>query len=277
MNRVKLINYLLVLGIMATFKTAEPCEKRVEIKTTILEEDIEKESYSLSELNLLSICDEFGTIHYYFAIQKNKEYQAITNPRIAYKDTIFNLKETGYYWIPDKNKPVCVISVIDFFLLNDYDTEKMYTIEELKTIEEEFSSILFNPFLRMKESTFPIEDLFMVGDGNHISMYNKNCCLELEENKKTSLYYYDLLDLKMGLKCYYEIQENMEKEYVRKTIIEKITALYSLEKESREFYTYDVLEFLTEEQKARGFLYYEEIESIIEEVNPKIKPRMLLA
>lgn len=296
MKKKQFLNVVLALTMSGILTSTEMKEENPKTDLIFYEEDtnIEQENYSLSNLDLVSISDALGNKKYYFVEQDHRslEYKSITNPQLEFANTIPNLKETGHYWVPDSTKSISLLNSSDLAIMAGYNVNDSYTQDELAILESIFSSFTFNPYLYVKNATFSIENLFMVGNGETISIYDVNYCLPLKETNenetRTILYFYDVTNFKKALKCHYgifleeerKLQEQNNYSYRNTFYIEKETSLYQgyIFLESN-YYVYNIKDYLTEEQMSRGFIYYSEIEEIIKNVNEELNPynRVLLA
>lgn len=295
MKKKQFLNVVLALTMSGILTSTEMKEENPTTEFIFYEEDTKEEQkvYSLSMLDLVSVSDALGNKKYYFVEQDDAslEYKSITNPSIKFASIIPNLKETGHYWVPDFANSISLLNSYDLVMKAGYDVTEKYTKDDLIMLETIFNNFTFNPYLYVKDATFSIENLFMVGNGETISIYDVNYCLSLEETieneERTILYFYDLINFKNALKCDYglsleeEKRRQEQKDYSYRNIfyIEKSTSLYAGYSLEQNFFIYNVLDFLTEEQISRGFLYYSEIEELIKNINQELKPnkRVLLA
>lgn len=293
MKKKQFLNVVLALTMSGILTSTEMKEENPKIDFIFYEENTneDQETYSLSNLDLVSVSDALGNKKYYFVEQEyySLGYKSITNPQLEFASTIPNLKETGHYWVPDFTKPISLLNSSDLAMMAGYDVKEKYTIDELSMLETIFSNFNFNPYLYVKDATFFIENLFMVGNGEAISIYDVNYCLPLEETieneTRTILYFYDITNFKKALKCHYGIsleeerrrQEQNDYSYRNTFYIEKEISLYQgytlLESD---YYVYNIKDYLTEEQINRGFIYYSEIEEIIKNVNQNDKQAVLM-
>lgn len=285
MNKIQLGSRIAGLGVATVLNYNEGKLEEIDAISSVVSEETfeEKESYSLEEIDLVSVSDAMGNMEYYFVEEnkENSEYQAISNIEIFYASTIPDLRETDSYWVPDATKAVSLINAKDFLISHGFDTTKTYTKEELISLQDTFNSFLFDPYLWVEDEVFYLENLFMIGTEDCITMYDRNFYLSLIENvdgeDRTVVYYYDLTNFKKALKCHYGItlmqekalRENNDYSYLDGFIMEKETSLYLGTEENNNFYIYDLSYFLTESQIERGYLYKFEVEEIIETLNPK--------
>ncbi len=292
MKRKQFFNVVLALTMSGLLTSTEIKEENPKTDFIFYEKDtnIEQKSYTLSSLDLVSISDALGNKKYYFVEQDtcSLEYKSITNPQLEFSSTIPNLKETGHYWVPDATKSIALLNSFDLTMMAGYDVNDNYTQDELAMLESIFNNFNFNPYLYVKNATFSIENLFMVGNGESISIYDVNYCLPLEETieneTRTILYFYDVTNFKKALKCHYGIsleeeqilQEQNNYSYRNTFYIEKETSLYQGYTFLDDYYLYNVMNYLTEEQIARGFVYYSEIEEIIKNVNEGLEQNTIL-
>lgn len=296
MKKKQFLNVVLALTMSGILTSTEIKEENPKTDFIFYEEDTneEQETYSLSNLDLVSVSDALGNKKYYFVEQDyySLGYKSITNPQLEFASTIPNLKETGHYWVPDSTKSISLLNSTDLAMMAGYDVREKYTIDDLIMLETIFSNFAFNPYLYVKDATFSIDNLFMVGNGETISIYDVNYCLPLEETveneTRTILYFYDVTNFKKALKCHYgisleeerKLQEQNDYSYKSTFYIEKETSLYQrytlLESD---YYVYNIKDYLTEEQMSRGFIYYSEIEELKKNVNQELKShnRVLLA
>lgn len=290
MNKISFTSLAVALGISNILISSDVNNLKLDLTSTVYEKEFkEKEDiYSLSELELMSVSDDLGNMHYYFVKHTDTgKYQSITNPEIMYEDSIPNLEM--YYWVPDYTRPISVMNAQDFLTMNKYIINQSYTKEELQALENTFSTFLYNPFLWVKDETFSIHDLFMIGNEEHISIYDANYYVRVEETnqkeKRTVLYYYNLTNFKQALKCNYgitleeeqQLRSQMDYSYLEHIEIEKETSLYRKNNYNVQYFIYDLSDYLTTAQKDRGFLYYSEIEEIVKSVNSKKEQVWLLA
>ena len=290
MNKIQLISRMAGLGLATMLKFNEGTVPVLDDVSVITEETLEeKESYSIEEIDLVSVSDAMGNMKYYFVEEnkENSEYQAISNIEISYAFTIPDLRETDSYWVPDTTKAVSLINAKEFLISHGYDATKTYTKEELEVLQDTFNSFLFNPYLWVEDEVFYLENLFMIGTEDYVTMYDRNYSLSLIENvngeDRTVVYYYDLTNFKKALKCHYGItlkqeqvlRENNDYSYLDGFIMEKETSLYLRTGKNANFYIYDLSYFLTESQIERGYLYKFEVEEIMENINLKESPMYL--
>lgn len=288
MKRKQFWNIVLAFVMSGLLTSTEVKEEDSNMDFISYEEDIdialEQKTHSLSNLDLVCVSDALGNKKYYFVEQGNGslEYQSITNPQLQFESTIPNLKETGHYWVPDSTKSISLINSSDLAIMAGYEANETYTKEDLIMLESIFSSFTFNPYLYIKDATFSIDNLFMVGNGKSISIYDVHYCLPLKETKdnetRTVLYFYDLTNFKKALKCHYgmslkeekNLQEQGDYTYLNTFYIEKETSLYQGVTSVENYYVYNVRDYLTEEQMNRGFVYYYEVEEILKEINEEL-------
>lgn len=290
MNKIQLISRMVGLGVATMLKFNEGTVPILDDVSVITEETLEeKESYSIEEIDLVSVSDAIGNMEYYFVEEdKNElEYKSITSEGVSFASTIPDLRETDSYWVPDSKNTVSLINAKNFLSCRGYDVTKEFTKEELEVLQDTFNSFLFNPYLWVEDEVFFLENLFLIGTKDYVAIYDRNYSLSLIENvngeDRTVVYYYDLTNFKKALKCNYGIsleQEQILREkndysYLDTIHIEKETSLYLGTGKNANFYIYDLSYFLTESQIERGYLYKSEVEEIMENINLKESPMYL--
>ena len=113
---------------------------------------------------------------------------------------------------------------------------------------------LYNPYLDLKEKKYAIDHLILLCDGyGTFSLYSKDFYVTYDNYT----YYYNLLDLKSGLKC---LQEKVYE-----------TSLYKQTDKENDFTICALSFFLNEEQISRGYLYYFELEDLLKSLNVQEK------
>ena len=251
-QKKKLTKYMAVLTSVAALRFLTP--NHVEA-TPIKEESIlEKGSFSLEDVLLVTSSDDLGNMTYTFAYETDERYVSITNPTKTFSKEIPNLTETNLYWLPDPVYDTFLINVQSFFMRNNLDTNQEYTIEELNALESTYNSFLYNPYLDLKEKTYAFDDLILLCDTNGIfSIYSK----EYSCFYKDYTYYYNLLDLKSGLKC------QQEEVYE--------TSLYKQMYNENNLTICAISFFLNEEQLKKGYLSYFELEDLVNSLNVQEK------
>ncbi len=284
MNKKRIFPVVTALSLTSLLSTSKVDAAPIEKDTTTYEESIDKNQglFSIPELDLISVSDTLGNKKYYFVnliydSQKGDwKYQSITKPNLDFEKGIPILKETEYYWIPDSTYPVSLINLQEIVEMSGYDPLASYTIGELEMMEETFSSFNFNPYLYLQDVEFSIDNILIVGNGENVSIYDRNYCLALEENVnnevRTELYFYNLMNFKKGLKCNCGITLEEEQilrsqndySYMDTIYIEKETSLCSWNTlKENDFTVYNAYDYLNEEQIERGYIYYYEIEELI--------------
>lgn len=294
MKKKQFWNVVLAFAMSGLLTSTEVKEEDSNMDFISYEEDIditlEQETYSLSNLDLVCVSDALGNKKYYFVEQGNDSlgYKSITNPQLQFDSTIPNLKETGHYWVPDSTKSISLINSLDLVIMAGYEANETYTKDELIMLESIFGSFTFNPYLYIKDATFFLDNLFIVGNGKSISIYDVHYCLPLKETKDNEtrivLYFYDLTNFKKALKCHYGIsleeekilQEQSDYTYLNTFYIEKETSLYQGVKPVENYSIYNVRDYLTEEQMSRGFLYYYEVEEIVKKIKEELEQTDIL-
>lgn len=304
MNKFYFVNLVLAIGMskLLNFNVSDALEEKSTPIYWEIEDYHEEESFSLSDLDVISKSDALGNIQYYFvehtyeSIELNPfqindwKYQSITKPSLYFENTLPIIDEVGYFWIPDVEKTISVLSAEDFLLANHYDTTKEYTKEELEGIENTLNNFAYNPYLWVEDMTFPISNLMLIGDEETFSIYDIDLGVQVEETsqqngneeKRNVVYFYNLLNFKEALKCNYGLsleEEQIKREqydysYLENLYIEKETSLYGIR--TQEISQYNIESFLNNAQKERGYLYYYELEEIIEELKKEEAPILML-
>lgn len=301
MNKIQFIGLIGALSIAKVLYTNESSDfKNVSMTSSFCKYYFEETPlYSLSMLNVVSESDTLGNTQYYFVNRKNNSiefdplklndwnYQSVTNPEKIFSNSLPIIQDIGYYWIPDINQNISIISAENFLLANGYDITGLYSKRELETIENKFNNFTNNPYLWLEEICFPISQLRMIGSGDSIFVYDIDFAVEVQENNingsRSVVYLYNLTDLKRALKCHYGITLEEEQKlraqndysYLDCLYIKTETSLYQ-NCEEVVFNNYDIYDYLTEEQISRGYLYYNEIVAIVENYNIDDSQQLLL-
>lgn len=302
MNKIQIISLIGALGVAKLLFSKEPEDIKATAVVSCFSENLLEEipMYTLSMLDIVSESDTLGNTQYYFVNRKYNSievdplnvndwnYQSITDSKKKFSNLLPIIQESGYYWLPDINYNLSVINAKNFLIANGYDTTKKYSKKELETIEKKFNDFSYNPYLWLKEMTFPINLLRMIGVGDAIFIYDIDFAVQVQENNlngaRNVVYFYNLLDLKRALKCHYglsleeeqKLRELNDYSYLDFLYIEKETSLYK-ECEKVVFTNYELLDFLTEEQINRGYLYYNEISDIVQSCKSNDPQRLLIA
>lgn len=293
MNRLQFINFIGAIGFAHLLSLKEMDLNEKDIFSYQTEISQEEETFFPTQLNVVSESDALGNIRYYFVehgydtieldpLQINDwDYQSITNSDVFFSNTLPNIEEPGYFWLPDSEKTITVLNAENFLLANHCDTTKSYTKEELEIIEETCSSFAYNPFLWLKDTTFYINNLLLIKIDDTISVFDIDLGVQIEETYKENdkeerrnvVYFYNLLNPKQGIKCNYglsleeeqEMRDNYDFSYLDSIYIEKGTSLYQgLSNHVNNYISVlDINVFLNSAQKERGYLYYYELEELI--------------
>ncbi len=256
-QKKKLTKYMAILTSIVALRLLTPSDvERTSAKEEII---LEEDLFSLEDVLLLTSSDSLGNMTYTFAYEIEENYVSITNPTQIFSKEIPNLIETDFYWLPDKTYKTSLVNTKSFFLKNNLETDKAYTKEELSVLESTYNSFLYNPYLDLKEKTYKIDDLILLFDVNgNFSIYSKEYSITYEG----STYYYNLLDLKSGLKC---LQEG----FASSTLYE--TSLYKPIDKENDLTICNLSFFLDEEQLSKGFLSYSELEDLLASLNNQEK------
>lgn len=308
MNKFCFVNLVIAIGMskLLNFKGSETLEEKSTPIYCEIGDFKEEESFYVSDLDVISESDALGNIQYYFvehtyeSIELNPlqindwKYHSITQSDLYFENTLPVIDDIGYFWIPDVEKAISVLSAETFLSVNHYDTTKEYTKEELEGIENTMNSFNYNPYLWVEDMTFSISNLMLVGDEETFSIYDKDFGVQVEEmyqkngkeEKRNVVYFYNLLNFKEALKCNYGL--SLEEEQIKRSqydysyldhlYIEKETSLYNnvFAQETSQFFIYDIESFLNNAQKERGYLYYYELEEIMRELNKEEAPIRML-
>lgn len=216
--------------------------------------------YKIDDLLMISNTDILGNTNYHFVTDESEgKYNSITNPDITYQDTIPVLNETKYYWIPDILENLALIDGSSITNIAGFSNEENYTKNELEKIEDTISSFYFNPYLYLKESSFKIDNLFLVLDDYEISIYDKTFYLELNDNLEVVRYYYCLTDLKKGIKA------NVNNDNVT---IKEVTTSYISNINKEHFVICDIKFFLNKDKLEKGIIHFSDIEELNNLLNP---------
>lgn len=241
-------------------------------------------------------------------------YASITDPNLEYKDERYDYNtnihhvyhpneslsnvffEYFQYFIPDYRYKENIIDAHLVPIEELYGNARTYTKAELQELEDKINMEEFDIYAERKEKIYPIENLQIIEvrdkDGNdYYFVFDKTFSVGLGESAdKTDviklrpvIYYYDLLNPKNGIKFNFKMNA-LEADMLRyenqkpDTYFEKIT---SLDKEfEQQFLPFiatpcNIEACLTDEQKARGILTYDEVESILNHLNKMDNVRTL--
>lgn len=242
-------------------------------------------------------------------------YQSIIDPSLEYEEEWYDYNTNTYYsycpnqrlrsryygpqyFIPDYRYKDNIIDAQIVPMEELYGITDTYTKEELQEIETKMNMEDFDIYESRKEKRYSIEDLQIIEikdkEGNdYYFVFDKSLSVLLDESAdKTDvtklrpvIYYYDLLNPKNGIKCNFKMNaleadmlRHEEKYPYEKAYFEKITSLdKNFEQQFLPFIATpcNIEACLTDEQKARGILTYDEIESILNHLNKMDNVRTL--
>lgn len=313
------------LGCMLTLSavpSGKACETYEEKKLEQEQQRIEEKN-SEKNINLLSCkvlvenCSD-GTVKHHFvndngtgddiAFEKNDkyckwdyEYIGITNndfvvpySEISYNTTDYygfiEIPETDGQYIFDYNVPYYVMDTTDIVLPNSYSLEQLYSINDLKLLEEKLNASIYGnkdenqTYYAFNLLLAEVNGEFMCFDLSHYPLQVEKTTNIEDVTKLRTIYYFpsienDLINLKLSSGMT-QVEENIANYNIfdKSFIFEDITSLdQTVRNDFRggTFQTKSIYDHLTEEQRVTNKIKQNEVLELLEELNNQNRKRTL--